>query len=62
MFRENEVRPTPGIPAAIILIGAIGTSVAGIVQGARREMQLWDHRRGGGTGDRQPLPERTLHG
>lgn len=41
MFRENEVRPAPGIAMAILLVGSMAASVAAIILGARREMPLW---------------------
>ncbi|MEP6836071.1 MAG: SPFH domain-containing protein [Gemmatimonas sp.] len=41
MFRENEVRPAPGIAMAIVLVGSMAASVAAIILGARREMPLW---------------------
>ncbi|MEO7360182.1 MAG: SPFH domain-containing protein [Gemmatimonadaceae bacterium] len=41
MFRENEVRPAPGIPMALVLVASMTASVAAIIMGARREAPLW---------------------
>jgi len=41
MFRENEVRPAPGIPMALVLVTGMIASVAAIILGARRETPLW---------------------
>lgn len=41
MFRENVVRPLPGIPMAIALSGAIVGGAALIIAGARRDQPIW---------------------
>ena len=41
MFRENEVRPAPGITMALLLVASMIAAAAAVIQGARREMPLW---------------------
>lgn len=41
MFRENEVRPAPGITIAFLIVASMIAAVAAIIAGARSEAPLW---------------------